>query len=189
VCHRTVSGAPGWIDFKLFTFGFLSLRFAIIHWTVRCGTGLSGVPAEQRLASATVDFNGRLTTAQCADSSHRVRAAPEGAPDSEQWLSGAAPDCLVPQDVRAPTVETVRTLTVGWRGWRTGQCPLRPSTAALPNSCFGGWGYKYSPTTTNQGIQWSKFSAIAFNTRALDFTPRHKQEIKSSPKSKITPYT
>jgi hypothetical protein len=33
----------------------------------------------------------------------------------------------------------------------------------------------------------SKFSAIAFNTRALDFTPRHKQEIKSSPKSGITP--
>jgi hypothetical protein len=32
-----------------------------------------------------------------------------------------------------------------------------------------------------------KFSAITFNTRALDFTPRHKQEIKSSPKSKITP--
>jgi hypothetical protein len=29
----------------------------------------------------------------------------------------------------------------------------------------------------------SKFLAIAFNTRALDFTPRHK-EIKSSPKSK-----
>jgi hypothetical protein len=31
----------------------------------------------------------------------------------------------------------------------------------------------------------SKFSAIAFNIRALDFTPRHKQEIKSSPKSKV----
>jgi hypothetical protein len=28
------------------------------------------------------------------------------------------------------------------------------------------------------------FQHIAFNTRALDFTPRHKQEIKSSPKSK-----
>jgi hypothetical protein len=39
---------------------------------------------------------------QCADSSRRVRAAPEG-----------APDCPVPQDVRAPTVETVRTLTAG----------------------------------------------------------------------------
>jgi hypothetical protein len=30
---------------------------------------------------------------------------------------------------------------------------------------------------------------IAFNTRALDFTPRHKQEIKSSPKYKTTPNT
>jgi hypothetical protein len=112
------------------------------HRTVRCA---SGATARQR--------NSRLTTAQCADSSRRVRAAPEGAPDSEQWRFGAAPDCPVPQDVRAPTVETVRTLTVGWRGWRTGQCPVRPSTTALSNSCFGGWGYKYSPTTTNQGIQ------------------------------------
>jgi hypothetical protein len=31
--------------------------------------------------------------------------APEGAPDSEQYLSGAAPDCPVAQAVRAPTVE------------------------------------------------------------------------------------
>jgi hypothetical protein len=35
----------------------------------------------------------------------------------------------------------------------------------------------------------SKFSAIAFSTRDVDLTPRHKQEIKSSPKSKITPNT
>jgi hypothetical protein len=84
LAHRTVSGAPGWIDFKLFTFGFLSLRSAIIHRTVRWVTGLSGVPEEQRLASATVDSNSRLTREQCADSSRRVRAAPEGAPDSEQ---------------------------------------------------------------------------------------------------------
>jgi hypothetical protein len=32
-------------------------------------------------------------------------------------------------------------------------CLVRPSTAALPNGCFGGWGYKYPPTTTIQGIQ------------------------------------
>jgi hypothetical protein len=69
--------------------------------------------AEQRLASAMVDSNGRLQRKQCADSLRRVRAAPEDAPDSEQCLSGVAPDCPVPQDVRAPTVETVRTLTVG----------------------------------------------------------------------------
>jgi hypothetical protein len=98
---------------KLFTFGFLESRSAIIHRIVRCATGLSGVPPEQRLSSATVNSNGRQQREQCVDSSRRVRAALEGALDSEQCLSGATPDCLVPQDVRAPTVETVRTLTVG----------------------------------------------------------------------------
>jgi hypothetical protein len=71
------------------------------------------VPAEQRLPSATVDSNGRLKSEQCVDSSRRVRAAPEGASDSEQYLSGAALDCSVHQDDRAPTIETVRALTVG----------------------------------------------------------------------------
>jgi hypothetical protein len=42
-----------------------------------------------------------------------VRTEVRGAPDSEQWLSGAAPDCLVPPEVSAPTVDYVRTLTVG----------------------------------------------------------------------------
>jgi hypothetical protein len=32
-------------------------------------------------------------------------------------------------------------------------CPVRPSTAEFPNGHFGGWGYKYPPTTTLQGIQ------------------------------------
>jgi hypothetical protein len=60
-------------------------------------------------------------------------------------------------------------------------CPVRPSTAAIPNDHFGGWGYKY-PQPPH--FKASKFLAITFNTRALDFTPRYKQEIKSSPKSK-----
>jgi hypothetical protein len=42
-------------------------------------------------------------------------------------------------------------------------------------------------TPNHHHFKESKFSAIAFNTRALYFTPRHKPEIKSSPKSKITP--
>jgi hypothetical protein len=57
------------------------------------------------------------------------------------------------------------------------ECPVRPSTAAQPQRLFGGWGYKYPQPPP---FKASKFSAIAFNTRALDFTPRHKQEIKSS---------
>jgi hypothetical protein len=61
-------------------------------------------------------------------------------------------------------------------------CPVRHATAAFPSGHFGGWGYQYPPTTTLQGIQ---VSAICIHTRALDFTPRHKQEIKSSTKSKV----
>jgi hypothetical protein len=64
--------------------------------------------------SATVDYNGHL---QKYYSARTVRAEleqpPEGALDHEQCLSGAAPDCTVPQEVKAPAVETVRTLTVG----------------------------------------------------------------------------
>jgi hypothetical protein len=65
-------------------------------------------------------------------------------------------------------------------------CQVRPSTVALPNGCFGGWGYKYPLPPL---FKDPSFQHIAFNTRALDFTPGHKQEIKSSPKSKITPNT
>jgi hypothetical protein len=109
VCHRTVSGAPGAVQAELFTFGFLESRSAIIHRTVWWVTGLTGVPAEQRLRSATVDSNGRLQREQCADSSRRVRAAPEGTPDSEQGLFGAAPDCPVPhRTIRCPKLSELQ---------------------------------------------------------------------------------
>jgi hypothetical protein len=63
------------------------------------------VPSGATVARVTVEFNGRLATLQCADRARSVRAAPEGAPDSEQYLSGAPPDCPVAPPVRAPTVE------------------------------------------------------------------------------------
>jgi hypothetical protein len=56
VHHRTVSGAPEVVHSKLFSFGFSRRSSAIIHQTVRCTTGLSGAPAEQRLSAR----NGRL---------------------------------------------------------------------------------------------------------------------------------
>jgi hypothetical protein len=72
------------IHSELLNFGFMGSHSAIIHRTVRCSTGLSDVPSGATVASATVEFNGWLTTLQCADKARRVRAAPEGAPDSEQ---------------------------------------------------------------------------------------------------------
>jgi hypothetical protein len=59
---------------QLASFGFLGIHSTIIHRNVRCSTGLSGVLSGATVASATVEFNGRLITLQCADSSHRVRA-------------------------------------------------------------------------------------------------------------------
>jgi hypothetical protein len=68
------------------------------------------VTAEQQLFGATVDCTVPLTGLQFTA---EVRAEVRGAPDSEQCLSGAAPDCLVPPEVSATTVDCVRTLTVG----------------------------------------------------------------------------
>jgi hypothetical protein len=62
------------IDAELASFGNLGGRSAIIHRTVRCNTGLSGVLVEQRLLRA----NGRLQKAfnalQCAPARAEVRA-------------------------------------------------------------------------------------------------------------------
>jgi hypothetical protein len=94
--------------------------------------------------------------------------APEGAPDSEQELSGAPPDCLVSPLSEAPTVGTQRPGDVAGAP----DCPVRHTTEAFINGHFGGWGYKYpQPPHFNA----SKFSAIKPHTRALDFIPRHKQ--------------
>ena len=73
-------------------------------------TGLSGVPAEQQLLRATVDSKSTYHEEQCAAESER---SVRGAPDSEQYLSGAASDCPMPLEDKAPTVVCARTLTVG----------------------------------------------------------------------------
>jgi hypothetical protein len=135
------------------------------------------VPAEQRLPSATVDFNGRLTGAQCAQSQSRRQKA-------HRTVNS---DCLVHhQIVRWPRLsELQRSNPNGWVMWlahRTVWCAHRPTTS--PTAILMG-GAINTPQPSH--FKASKFSAIAFNTRALDFTLRHKQEIKSSPKSTITP--
>jgi hypothetical protein len=166
---------------KLFTFGFLESRSAIIHRIVRWVTGLYGVIAEQRLSSATVNSNGRL---QKVNSSRRVRAAPKGAPDSEQCLSGATPDCSVPQDVRAPTVKTVRNLTVGRCGWHTGQCSVAYRTVRCAHrqtaSPTVGLVVGAINTPNQHHFKHPSFSDFTFNTRASAINTRHNS-IESKP--------
>jgi hypothetical protein len=82
-----------WVDsLQLASFGNLGSHSAIIHRTVRCSTKLSGVPSGVTANNA----NGRLQKVnndqQCATARAEVRAGAEGAPDSEQLLSGG-PTC------------------------------------------------------------------------------------------------
>jgi hypothetical protein len=72
-------------------------------------------------------------------------------------------DCPVQhRTVRWPHLSKLqRSNPNGWVTWlahRTvsggaSECPVRQSTAEFPNDHFGGWGYKYPPTNTLQGIQ------------------------------------
>jgi hypothetical protein len=67
-----------------------------------------------RQAEQRYQRNGRLQrTPTNATVRAEVRAAVRGAPDSDQCLSGVAPDCPVPLEDKAPMVKTTRTLTVG----------------------------------------------------------------------------
>jgi hypothetical protein len=98
------------INSKLATFGFLELPSAIIHRTVRCSTRLSGVPIGVTTKAPTVDCKSEQWTVNSEQRTVRTvrvesEQAPEGAQDSEQWLSGAPPDCPVAYMSEAPTVE------------------------------------------------------------------------------------
>jgi hypothetical protein len=85
--------------------------------------------------------------------------------------------------------ELQRSNRNGWVTWLAHRtvsggapdCPVRPSIAEFPTATLVVGAIN---TPNHHTFKASMFSAIAFNTRALYFTPRHKQEIKSSPKSK-----
>jgi hypothetical protein len=118
VWHTGLSGAPPdsvrctrVLQLELFTFEFLRCHSAIIHRTCPVHTGLSGVPAEQRLSA----HNGRLCKVNSANQM------------SERTVRGA-PDCLVPHEDKAsngrPAPRPNRRMS--WR--RTGHCPVAHRT-------------------------------------------------------------
>jgi hypothetical protein len=119
------------IHSELFSFGNLGSHSAIIHWAVRCSTRLSGVPCGATSNSANGRVQKWTVCEQCADNACRVRAGARrrtGHWTLTVWctteLSGG-PTCQSSNG---------RTLTVRWRGWRTGlsgapvdrQPPQRP---------------------------------------------------------------
>jgi hypothetical protein len=162
---------------QLSTLGFLRARSAIIHRTVWCATGLSGAPAKQRLFGATVDCKsaGQSYSAQTVRA--EVRAVARGAPDSEQCLSGAAPDCPVPLEDKASNGRQCPNPN-GWVTWlahRTVRCAhqLQPSPMAM-------WWLRAINTPNHHHSKHPSFQHFTFNTRASAFTPGHNS-IESNP--------
>jgi hypothetical protein len=113
---------------KLLTFGNSRGHSAIIHRTVRCSTGQCSVAHRTvRCASGATTTSRQRSSAEgikYATERARVRAEIDGAPDTEQCLSGAPPDCLVGQKTEAPTVGIQRPGDVAGAPdsvrWRTG---------------------------------------------------------------------
>jgi hypothetical protein len=160
---------------ELATFGNSGSRSAIIHRTVRCSTGLSGVPAEQRLLRA----NGRLRRAvnalQCAQKSEQ----------SQKAHQAVYRTCLVHhRTVRWPRRQKLQRSNpngrVTWLAHRTvsggaSDCPVRHTTAASTNDSFGGWGYKYPQPPTIHCIQ-----VFSLHTSYKSYSIQYKIQPKRS---------
>jgi hypothetical protein len=182
--HRTVSGAPGPYKCQPATLGNSRAHSAITYQTVRCATGLSNEPAEQRLSAPTVDSDIRNRAAQCRGRSQR-------APDCPLWHWTIR--CR--KRTKLQRSSRLWTLTVGWRGSApdkeqclsggTLDCPVRPSPTASPTATKVVGGYKYPPNHHN--IWHPSFLEITFNTRASAFTPRHisKDQTLSKPRIQL----
>jgi hypothetical protein len=123
-----------------------------VHRTVRCNSGATAISAP----TATCDaLNARAARAE-------VRLAHTGAPDTQQYMSGAPPDIKAGPEVRTPTA------LVTWLGHRT--CPVctglsgAPSTDSLHQRSSLVVGAINTPTTPP--FIASKFSTSQPLTRA-----------------------
>jgi hypothetical protein len=160
VWRTGLSGAPGLYWPKLATPGFLRARSAIF-------IGLSDVPPDYPVQQRSNDSFAQRSTAKAEESDEQwrtVRAELEppvrGAPDTEQCLSGVAPNCPVPLEDKAFNGLKLPNPN-GWVTWLahrtvssgTPDCLVRSSTAAIPNGYVVVEGYKYPPTTTTPSTQ------------------------------------
>jgi hypothetical protein len=140
---------------KLFTFGKIQSRSAIIHRTVRCTPDSVRCSKEERLwnspasgiSSAIIHrtcpvsqrsngYSAPTVTCysiKCAPERAEVRHARSGAPDTLHCMSGVPPDIQAGPAVRAPTVGTQRPGDVVGAPdtvWCAPDCPVRHATAA-----------------------------------------------------------
>jgi hypothetical protein len=131
----------------------------------------NGYPAQRSIAKAwTQSYNARTVRAE-------VRAVARGAPDSEQYLSGAASDYPVPLEDKASNGQKLPNPN-GWVTWlahRTVRCIHRQQPAPTVN-----WWLRAINTPNHLQSKHPSFQHFTFDTRASAFTPRHNS-IESKP--------
>jgi hypothetical protein len=120
------------------------------------------------------------TELHCANSAQQSRAVVRGAPDSEQYLSGAELDCPVPLEDKASNGR-LRPNPNGWVTWLAHRTVRwRPSTAAQPQSCLVVEGYKYPQPPP---LQPSKHSTLLIQYKSK--VQRSKTKIKATDPIKV----
>jgi hypothetical protein len=149
---------PGWINSNSPPSGFWESHSSIIYRTVRCA---SGATATAQRSTPTETCKSATVRGQCTQSQIRRQKA-------HQTVNS---DCPVHhRTVRWPQLtELQRSNPNGWVTWlahRTVSGGTASPTAILVVGAIN--------TPQLPHFKASKFSAIPFNTRALDFTPRHK---------------
>jgi hypothetical protein len=152
-----VSGAPGRTTDIPATLGNLEARSAIIHRTIRCATGLSGVLAEQQLP-ARQWLSAKATVRNSVATEVRAQKS-EGT-----GLSGVAPDCPVQLKDKRPQRSTAQNPNGCADVARTGQCTVTvrwrtglsdaPIASRIQPTARSGWeAINTHPTTSFTTIQ------------------------------------
>jgi hypothetical protein len=133
---------------KLFGFGISRRSSAIIHRTVRCTSGATAICAQRSTLQS------EQCNSECQSRSQRGTG-----------LSGATPDCPVPQEDRASNGRPAPSPNDRMTWQRTGHCsvahrtlfggapdcPVCPSPAVFSNSYNLVGCYKYHPNRPLQG--------------------------------------
>jgi hypothetical protein len=175
LAHRTIRCTRD-SNSKLLTFGNSRSHSAIIHRTVRCSTGLSGVPAEQWLLRANGRLQKALNALQCAPESEQSQMA-------HRTLNSACP--VHHRTVRWPRRQKLQRSEsngqVTWQAHRiVSDAPCDSSLHQTASLVVGAIN-----TPNHPPFIASKFSNFSHLTRAITFNTRHTKEIKSSPKSLV----
>jgi hypothetical protein len=126
-------------------------------------TGLSGVPAEQRLLHAQRSSATAFNALQCAPESEHARLA-----HRTVYRTCSVHHQTAQRPHKSELQRSNPNSLLTWLAHRTGSGA--PCDSTLPTAIFGGWGYKYPTHPTFNGIQ---VSALLHLTRAIAFNTRH----------------